>query len=550
MQAVWRRLPIASVAIPLRGLAEASLWATAAALLLAAAFPPHHLAWLAWCGLGPLYLLSQRRLWWPALLAGAYLGGLVFHLVNLSWLRQGYIPLGRFDAERHLQWAVLSAIAALAWPLALGAVRYLGHHTRWPPPWVWGTSWTAAEFIRWHTTALVFQSGFPWSQLGITQVDRRWLTQIADLGGVWGVTFTVVAVQVAAFEALTRLGSRSTARQPWQAVRALLPGVSLLLLVTGYGAWRTAQPLFSSSIYVWLMPAWGELDPRVALPAMTPLDPSDGQHILLWSENGFGQRFTAAPEQPLGRRQDALVGLARDAQATLVLGCERVDLPENGVGCYNYNSVAVVDPVVGFLGWYDKNHLVPYGEFEPWANPTLRDDGYRHGTAAAAFRIRARPTDAGLVIAPRICFDSCFPAVHRRAFTEQPRSLWPELFLVSSSESLDATGALPQLMLAACRFRAIECRRPLVRNVCGGISAAIDSRGDVTLAFASSDVRRPERLGPIPLDSRRTLYVRWGDWLPVGCLLMVALPVASRAVRGLAVGRSSRAWQPGVARRP
>jgi apolipoprotein N-acyltransferase len=115
--------------------------------------------------------------------------------------------------------------------------------------------------------------------------------------------------------------------------------------------------------------------------------------------------------------------------------------------------------------------------------------------------------------------------------------------------------------LAICRFRAIECRRSVARAVNMGISAVIDSNGRV---LAPKWSRKADLnlwqipghatelpvadwheykmvagivLATIPIDSRASLYSRWGDWFAAGCggvllLSLIALRV-HRFYRGI-----------------
>jgi apolipoprotein N-acyltransferase len=115
--------------------------------------------------------------------------------------------------------------------------------------------------------------------------------------------------------------------------------------------------------------------------------------------------------------------------------------------------------------------------------------------------------------------------------------------------------------LAVGRFRAVECRRSMVRAVNMGISAVIDSNGRVLAptkertiggmisVWEINSADNPEDLPPdrwhefkktagviiadVPLDTRSTLYARWGDWLPASCWLIVCIGLLWPARRNL-----------------
>jgi apolipoprotein N-acyltransferase len=75
--------------------------------------------------------------------------------------------------------------------------------------------------------------------------------------------------------------------------------------------------------------------------------------------------------------------------------------------------------------------------------------------------------------------------------------------------------------LAVSRFRAVECRRALLRAVNGGISAVIDGNGRVVALPGTSWTNSHSVAGvvsaAVPIDARSSLYARLGDWLPWLC---------------------------------
>jgi apolipoprotein N-acyltransferase len=143
-----------------------------------------------------------------------------------------------------------------------------------------------------------------------------------------------------------------------------------------------------------------------------------------------------------------------------------------------------------------------------------------------------------------ICYEDSDPFMARRYLTQTDDGP-PVDFLVNISNDGWFDGSCEhEEHLAVSRFRAIECRRAMVRAVNMGISAVIDSNGRVlkpTLApatsppvwviqeefgrlpdFAVSDWHKFKKtLGilkaTVPIDDRFSFYVLAGDWLPIGC---------------------------------
>src|SRR6185436_18077696 len=102
---------------------------------------------------------------------------------------------------------------------------------RWPgvalllAPFVW----VAAEWGRGHLFG-----GFPWGLLGYTQYAQLPAIQIAELGGVYAVSFVVLAVNAAV---------AGTVVLPWRrALAGLALGGVLLGATLGFGIWRLREP--------------------------------------------------------------------------------------------------------------------------------------------------------------------------------------------------------------------------------------------------------------------------------------------------------------------
>ncbi|HSF05820.1 MAG TPA: hypothetical protein VLG10_08525, partial [Methylomirabilota bacterium] len=167
--------------------------ALAAGTALALAFPRPEWSGTAWVALAPVLVLALTRPPGPAFGWG-WLAGFTFFLLLLRWLNFTFRVYS--DIPWPLTWgptALLSGYCALWTGLVAGAVSWLGRR-RGPAeallatPWLW----MSAEWARgW------LLSGFPWGSIGYSQYRQLPVIQIAELGGVWAVSFVVVAVNVA-----------------------------------------------------------------------------------------------------------------------------------------------------------------------------------------------------------------------------------------------------------------------------------------------------------------------------------------------------------------
>jgi len=223
--------PEATVTKPVRASRRATpyLLALLSAMLLSLAFPPAEIAWLAYLALVPLLVMAVRtRSPRHALLAG-WLGGIVFFGLNLHWVRPitwaGYFALIPYMG---FYWA------AFAW-----LIRRIEGTVRIPLAILAPVLWVPLEALRgWLLT------GMPWLLVGHSQHADLLLIQTADLVGVYGTTFLVLATAglladlLAHPLILTLEGRRRVSR----ILAAMLLAVAGLWAATiGYGAWRLNQ---------------------------------------------------------------------------------------------------------------------------------------------------------------------------------------------------------------------------------------------------------------------------------------------------------------------
>ena len=187
--------------------------------------------------------------------------------------------------------------------------------------------------------------------------------------------------------------------------------------------------------------------------------------------------------------------------APVAIGIRRRD------GRLQYNSIAVVNNGGSIGSVYDKNKLVPFGEYVPLQS-TIAD----LGLVGLASHLQGNFTrgqsqeliEFGVLGAMQalICYESIFPRFVRQAdrgngIIQVTNDGW--FGLVSG----------PQQHLAQARMRAIELGLPLFRAANSGISAAVDSKGRVlhSLPLRTTgiiDVVVPPTLPP-------TMYSRFGD---------------------------------------
>ena len=148
---------------------------------------------------------------------------------------------------------------------------------------------------------------------------------------------------------------------------------------------------------------------------------------------------------------------------------------------------------------YHKRHPVPFGESFPL---------FRHLSSEAYFSEIKAGDDAGVLsnynLVPVICFDSMFPSYAREGIKMGGR-----LLCVSTNDSWFSKGNAATLHLYHSIYRAIENGRYVARSACTGISAVIDSKGNIKSELPLNETGSITE--EVLLLDEKTPYTLWGD---------------------------------------
>ncbi|WP_432736655.1 apolipoprotein N-acyltransferase [Maridesulfovibrio sp. FT414] len=140
-----------------------------------------------------------------------------------------------------------------------------------------------------------------------------------------------------------------------------------------------------------------------------------------------------------------------------------------------YNRAFLIKPKTTELEWYDKHHLVPFGEYVPLKD-FLPLDKLVQGAADFIPGNDAGPLDCGdLAMGMLICYEGIFPELAQER-VEKGANL---LINISNDAWYGRTSA-PYQHLGLVAIRAVEQGRYLIRGTNTGISAAVDPLGRVS----------------------------------------------------------------------
>ena len=480
--------------------------AAAAGLGTSLAFPPVG-AWpVAFVGLVPLLLVLRTS----TVGRGAIVGlcfGLGLYGASLYWV----LLFGE------LAWTgiVLLSAAALA---AFGAVSILVRRSGRPiiDALAIAAAWTVLDWTR----AAWPLGGFTWDSLGISQVGNRTLLPLAGITAVWGVTFVVVFVNATVAELLTRQGS-GRHRIVLVAIAALAVTAPVLLPATTLDGPTVSIAVVQIDVRVPPGLSTVEEDLVVArrnIEAHRSLGPTSGVELVVWGEGALDPAALADP---------ATVSAAREAIAAVGVPTT-IGAVVNDADGSQHTSVLAFDQRGRLVDRYDKVHLVPFGEYVPFRRRLGWIDAIDQipidRVSGEGFHPIAQP---GLPpYGTPICFENAFPSITRSFVRDGAAFL---VVPVNNASYLFTAAAEQHLQMS--QMRAVETGRWVVDAGVSGISAFIDPSGAVQ---GRTDLFQPAILrGQVRASTAQTVYVRFGDWVPILSLLIIAMSVLTPRRRSL-----------------
>jgi apolipoprotein N-acyltransferase len=462
--------------------------------------------------------------------ACGFIHSLFFVLATMPWIATVLAVHG--GLSRAGGWAILLLIAAVFGVFTGGfawCVQRLSQRSVLlacvAAPFLWVT-W---EFAFTHLPEI----GFPWNLLGYPASSNLALLQLTKFTGIWGLSFLA-----AAFNALLAWTSAAPARNITRRALPLASAAILLLLVAFAGPRfvpsapshhfaRAVQVNFPESMEYpadWFQAHLPDLEEIERLS----LAPSNHQtDLLVWPEAPAPFSF----EDPQFARRASLIAI--HFQHPFLAGAiEWKPLPESaGAHAHPiaapYNSAILLDAHGQNPFVYDKVHLVPFGEYEPFplihrVAASFSDEigGFRKGTQSSVGHL-----PGGFAFGVFICYEAIFPNEVRRFAVNGA-----DLFINISNDGWFGRSAAPEQHLRMARVRAVENRRWLLRVTNNGFTVSVDPYGRI-FSPLPPDVRAAVDL-PYDFRTEETIYTRFGDWFAWLCVLVSAILLAATFWKG------------------
>ncbi len=427
-----------------------------------------------------------------------YLFGMGLFASGVSWV---FVSVHDYGGASLFSSVLLTAIVVLFWsvfPAITGylSVRLLPRHRRNDVIWLIPFVWILIEYFRGYW----FLNGFPWFQIGYTQSFSVFQGLVPVLG-VYGSGF-VLACSISLLLAVYR--------------KRLTPGLALGLCISVVITSQVLERIewttpAGAAIKVALIQGnvaqdqkWQPQNRINTLKSYQQLTlQQNSADLIIWPETAIPASLSQVKTSYL----EPLSEKARKMDATVL-----VSLPDVDAESRYYNTVLSIG---NNQGRYDKNHLLPFGEylpFQPVSGWILESMNIRLGDFTSGGNDQALLSVLGYPFAVSICYED--------AFADLAVAVMPEArFLVNvTNDAWFGNSLEPHQHMQIAKARALETGRYLLRSTNTGVTAIVSPKGE-TLKSAVMFEQTVLKGEIIPMQGM-TPFSRIGDH---GMLLIISV---------------------------
>lgn len=490
-------------------------------MLLASALPPYHQFWAVFASFsGALYLCyhCERK---RSLAALGYWFGFAYFAFGLQWIGNALL----IDAEK-TGW--LYPVALIAGGAFFGLFTILPFvltslsKNIYAKILLFASGWFL--FAEWLRGFIL--TGFPWNPVSSTLAFRPALIQTVSVWGTYGLS--MVLIIIAALPVIWLL--KPTSKNLFSIAASFV----LIMILWGYGDYillykiqdiseeksimiRLVQPSIAQSM------KWDKNQLEKNLKQYVDMSiEEDNSHIdfVVWGE-------TASPfDLTYDKFHKRQIIKAVPKYGYLISGFLRYE--NEGSRLVPYNSFAVMDPSGNIADFYDKSHLVPFGEYIPFRDyvpqkirpltNTISEFG--RGEKYQTIQIAEYPE-----FAPLICYEIIFSG---QIIQKQNKPKW---MILLTNDGWYGISSGPYQHLVAAQMRAVEEGISIVRSANSGISAVITPYGQILGRIelgqrGISDVALKTDL------AHPTLFGKYGNIIPlIMSILLLMIGLSGRFYR-------------------
>ncbi|MEO0151095.1 MAG: apolipoprotein N-acyltransferase [candidate division WOR-3 bacterium] len=375
-------------------------------------------------------------------------------------------------------------------------------------PIIFGLSFTIYEWI---ISYWLFDLSLPWANYFYTSIGFLTYAQISSIFGAHFITFSLITFNHALYLSFKRKIN-------------VLPYSLFVLVIILFGIfWKNFK--IKKEGYLTVAVAQVNVLPRYAydpdewketINAFSELiDSLKGKNfdILVLSESAIPGIY---PQNQWNF--ELVMRILNELKKPILMGNVRVE-DKNF-----YNSALLIDTVGKIVDYYDKVHIVPFGENLPFyeylpdfiRNLDLGQGNYSKGKAFKPINFK------NYKIGVMICYESIFPEISRSFIKNNA-----QLLFVITNDGWFGPSAGPIEHYLFSRLRAIETGKYIVRSAKTGISAIIDDKGNVIKEIGL--FKRGYFIQKVPLNSFKTPYTYIGEsWIILLVIIILGFKILRR----------------------
>ncbi len=490
-------------------------------------FPDLSLSWLVFVALVP-FLTGISSMDRGQAFSSGIIMGLAHYTTLLYWLVPTLCSFGGLWFPASVCTLLLLCLYLSLYPALFALAWKTLHPGPVAGPLAGACLWTLLEICRtWLFT------GFPWGVLGYSQYKQTIIVQTADLFGVIGISFVIVWINIFLAQILSY-------RQKGSIFTSAIATLALCAGVWSYGSYqidrmdevlKKAQKIRVSVIQGNI----GEDEKRNSSMISHAVDTYEQLSLqaakkrpalIIWPETALP--FLYKQEKWYSPGIDACI---QKAETSFLVGALNMAPPKDNNSSPRLRNRAIMINADGLsTGYYDKHHLVPFGEYVPLA-PLLGRLGKLIAQAGnfspgpgnfspLVFQApKASPSDDKSASGPAsysagvlICFESLFPDLSRQFVLHKA-----DMLAVITNDAWFGNTSAPAQHFSLAILRAVENRRSVARAANTGISGFIDPAGRI-LEQSQMD-EKTFLITDIPVLPKLTIYTRYPFILPLGALL-------------------------------
>jgi apolipoprotein N-acyltransferase len=446
-------------------------------------FAPYYQLWILFISL-PLFifLLFYSTNYKESFVLG-YVFGFFFFLGGLYWIANSLLV----DIESYLYLIPLAIImipAILALYISVLAIflHYFNnkHSLRFFILFV--CAWVMIEISR----TYLF-TGFPWLALGYSLMFKEYLIQSSSIFGVFGLSLIVVCCGGIPF-LLIHINKKNIV------LTLCIFIVCIANIIFGIQRLKKSPTEYYDYYVNIIQPNISQQDKinsdkfvdnlnRLVFQTTQPKGYISESGYILWPETALGHYY----KLPVVKN---IISNIVPPNHYLITGVERSQ--DNKV----YNSVMAYNDMGEVVAYYDKSHLVPFGEYLP-LRKLFPEYMYNISNGLIDFESGDGPYTIALgdlpSFGPLICYESLFP---EGIVNDKNR---PQFLINFTNDAWYGNTSGPYQHFEMTRLRAVEYGMAMVRVSNTGISAVIDSYGRIKSYLSLNTSGVIQKKIPLPL---------------------------------------------------